>query len=86
MANQNPPWAAYRAFISERLILLDKLPGVRPVGIEETWRRLFTKCVLKVTVTEATHAYKDYQICVRLKAGIYGAVHLFQYIWYANST
>ena len=31
--NGSPPWAAYRVFISGRLIEIDKHPGVRPVGL-----------------------------------------------------
>jgi hypothetical protein len=38
MANEFPPWAAYRALMSGRLLALDKCPGVRPVGVGETWR------------------------------------------------
>ena len=37
LANEAPPWAAYCAFMSGRLIALDKQPGVRLVGIGETW-------------------------------------------------
>ena len=32
-ANDNPPWAAYPALRAGRLVGLDKMPGVRPVGI-----------------------------------------------------
>ena len=31
--NFPPPWATYRALMACRLVLLDKSPGVRPVGI-----------------------------------------------------
>ena len=37
-----------------RLIALDKQPGVRPVGVGETWRLIFAKIVLKVTGPETT--------------------------------
>ena len=30
------PWSAYRAFISGRIIVLDKQPGVHTVGAGET--------------------------------------------------
>ena len=32
LSNRRPPWTAYSAFMSGRLIELDKQPGVRPVG------------------------------------------------------
>ena len=32
LANGSPPWAAYHAFMSGRLIVLDKQPCIRPVG------------------------------------------------------
>ena len=34
--NWSPPWATYRAFMSGRFIVLDKQPGVHPVGVGET--------------------------------------------------
>ena len=33
LSNGSPPWAAYRAFMYGRRIVLDKQPGVRPVGV-----------------------------------------------------
>ena len=59
LANGNLPWAAYCAFMSVRLIAIDKQPGVRPVGVGETWRRLFAKIILKVVGPEATMACQD---------------------------
>ena len=55
--------------------MLDKQPGVCPVGVGETWRYIFAKRVLRVTRPEATNVCQDDQICVSLKAGIDGAIH-----------
>ena len=35
MSNNNVPWAAITGFMYNQLIALDKLPGIRPVGIGE---------------------------------------------------
>ena len=35
LCNGAPPFAAYRALMACRLVALDKVPGVRPVGLEE---------------------------------------------------
>ena len=50
LENQSPPWFTYMGFMSGCMIALNKLPGVCPVGARETWRWLFVRCVLKVTV------------------------------------
>ena len=81
LANGSSPWASYRTFMSCHLIALDKQPGVRPVGVGETWRRLFSKIVLKVTGPEATMSCQDDQLCDRLKAGIDGAINGDQVLW-----
>ena len=86
MANKSPPSVAYWSFMSGHLIALDKKTGILLAGIEETWRQLFSKCVLEVTGPESTHACKDNQICRVLKDGIYGALQGVQYIWDATST
>ena len=46
LGNVRLPWAAYRALMSGRLIALDKQPGIRPVGVGETWNRMMVKCLL----------------------------------------
>ena len=81
MANESPPWAAYRAFMANRLIALDKCPGVRPVGVGEVWRRLFAKCVIKVAGGQAKDACGTSQLCAGLEAGIEGAVHAVNALW-----
>ena len=75
MTNNTPHWAAIRDLMTNSLIALNKCPGVRPVGIGEIWRRLFAKCVLKITGTEAKEACGSAQFCADLEAGIEGAVH-----------
>ena len=80
------PWAAYRAFMSGHLIALDKNPGVRPVGVGETWRGIFSNIVLKVTGPEVTMACQDDQLCAGLEVGIDGMFHRVQAIWDKNLT
>ena len=53
LGNGRPPWAAYRNLMSGPLIALDMQPGIRPVGVRETWRHLMAKCLLKVAGPEA---------------------------------
>jgi hypothetical protein len=75
LANDHPPWAAYRALMAARLVALDKQPGVRPVGIGEVWRRLFSKVLLKVIGSQARAACGNCNLCAGLPAGIEGAAH-----------
>ena len=86
LSNQNPPWDSYQEFVSGRLIALDKLPGVRPVGVGETWRCLFSKCILEVTIYEATNTCRYDHLCAGLKAGINMVLHWVKYILEAYPT
>ena len=47
LANGRPPWEAYHKFMSGRMIALDKQPGVRPIGVGETWRHIFPRLYLR---------------------------------------
>ena len=86
LANGVLPWRSYRSFTLGRLLALDKQPGLRPVVVGETRRRLLANILLKVTVPEATMACHYYQFCARLKAGIDSAIHRVQSLWYENLT
>ena len=81
LANHQPPWAAYRALMAGRLVALDKCPGVRPVGIGETWRRLFAKTILLLCGKDAKQACGINQLCAGLESGIEGAVHDINVEW-----
>ena len=43
----------YQAMMSVRMIALDNQTGVMPVWVEENWRRMMVKCVLRGTGQEA---------------------------------
>jgi hypothetical protein len=72
LSNELPPWAAYRALRSGRLVALDKSPGVRPVGIGEAWMRFDSKCVLSVAGGKAIDECGVDQLCAGLEAGVEG--------------
>ena len=81
LSNESPSWASYRALISNHLVALDKCPGVRPVGIGESWRRLMAKCVLAVGGESVKNACGSTQLCGGLEAAIEGAVHTLNEAW-----
>ena len=56
LANDTPPWAAYRALMVGCLIALDKIPGISLIAIDEVLRQLIAKCVLRVDKVEAQEA------------------------------
>ena len=67
--------------MSGRLVALDKCPGIRPMGIGELWRRLITKCFLKVAGQQAKEACGTLQLCAGLEAGVEGGVHTMNHMW-----
>ena len=86
LTNGIPPWAAYRAFMLGRVIVLDKQPGVGLVGLGGKRWRIFSKIMLNVTGTEAIMACQDDQLHAILKAGTNGAIHGVQALWDENAT
>ena len=81
MGNRQPPWAAYMALMSGRLIVLDKQPGIRPFGVRETWQRLVAKCLLWVTGPEEKAACGKIQLAGVVEAGIEVAIHAMRVLW-----
>jgi hypothetical protein len=64
-----------------RLLALDKMPGVRPIGIGETWRRAIAKAVLLIAGREVTMACKTDNLCGGLHGRIDGVIHAVQSMW-----
>ena len=81
LGNGRPPWAAYRELMSGRLIALYKQPGISPVGVGETWRRMMAKCLLKVAEPETEAACGTTQLAGGLEEGIEGAIHAMRVLW-----
>ena len=75
MDNSSPPWAAYCALMACRLVALDKIIGVRPVGIGETLRWALDKLVIRAAGYQAKTACGNLQLCAGLEVGIAGATH-----------
>ena len=45
MANSIIDWVPLRALLANRLIALDKSPGIRPMGVRETLRWIIGKTI-----------------------------------------
>ena len=67
--------------LANHLTALNKCPGVRLIGIGKIWRRMLTKCVLKVAGSEAKNACGNAQLSAGLEAGIEDAVHAARSLW-----
>jgi hypothetical protein len=81
LANKLPQWAIYRAMRSGRLLALDNIPGVRPIGIGETWRRAISKALLLILDSKVAMVCKTGNLCGGLQGGINGAIHAAQSMW-----
>ena len=81
LGNGRPPWVAYWALMSGRLIALVKQPGIEPVGVGETWRRMMAKCLLRVAGPEAKAACSTTQLAGGTEAGIEGAINAMHVLW-----
>ena len=58
-----------------RLIALYKCPGVRPIGIGDTARRIISKAVLAITRGDIQEATGSFQLCAGQISGCEAAVH-----------
>ena len=72
--------------LASRLIALDKNPGVRPIGIGETPRRIIAKAVLSVTRGDIQNAAGSVQLCAGQTAGVEAAAHAVQKCFQQDET
>ena len=70
--------------MSCRLIALDKRPGVRPIGIGETLRRIMCKTVAELTKHDLDEVLGTDQLAGGMEAGIEGAVHALNDLFEQN--
>ena len=74
------------ALLNNRLIPLDKNPGVRPIGIGETLRRIIGKSVMMVLKKDIMHAAGVAQVCAGHPAGCEAAIHALRNVFTAMET
>ena len=75
LANSLVDWPRFQALLSNRLIVLDKSPGVRPIRVGEMLRRIIGKAVCLVTRNDAEDVCSSKQLCAGLRCGAEGATH-----------
>ena len=75
LSNTITPWDDIRALVACRLIALDKKPGIRPIGIGETLRRILGKVVCSMTRFDLSDSCNISQLCGGVRCGIEAAVH-----------
>ena len=68
------------------LIALDKCPGVRPIGICETPRRIIAKAVLYATKGDLQDAAGPKRLCAGQVVGIEAAVHTIRSMFSSEDT
>ena len=73
--------AGLTAFMACRLIVLDKCPGVRPIGVGEVVRRIVGKAVLSVMGVEIQQAAGSLQLCAGQPSGCEAAIHALRHIF-----
>ena len=70
-----------RALVACRLIALDKCPGVRPIGIGETVRRIMARAILSVLKDDIKKAAGPIQLCAGQESGCEAAIHALNQIF-----
>ena len=68
------------------LIVLDKNPGVRPISIGETSRRIITKAVLQVVKQDVLNVAGCLQECAGQRVGCEAAIHAMRAIFADEDT
>ena len=66
--------ASLEAWLANRLIPLDKCPGIRPIGIGESPRRIVGKAILSVLKADIQAAAGNLQVAAGQEAGVEAAV------------
>ncbi|XP_066926215.1 uncharacterized protein [Clytia hemisphaerica] len=74
------------AFLSSRLIPLNKNPGLRPIGIGETLRRIIGKTVARLLKQDIADSVGSLQVCAGQDAGCEAAIHALREIFRQDDT
>ena len=78
--------ASIAPLMASRLIALDKNPGIRPLGIGDTARRIIVKAILNITRQDVQEATGSIQLCAGQIAGTEAAVHAVRSFFHREET
>ena len=78
--------ATIAPLMASHLIALDKNPGVRPIGIGDTARRIFAKAILNITRQDIQDTAGSMQLCAGQISGIEAAVHAVRTLFHREET
>jgi hypothetical protein len=81
LSNASPPYAAYCAVNSSRMLAGDKKPGVRPLVCQKIWMRLWADCLNTTMKAGATTACGNVNLCAGLQADIESNLHAVHAVW-----
>ncbi len=68
-------WNEISTLMANQLIMLNKYPGIRPLGIKECLHRVLGKCLVLTTGMDVQSTYGVEQLCSGIMAGIEGVVN-----------
>jgi hypothetical protein len=63
------------ALLAGRLIALDKCPGIRPIGVGETLRRIITRAITSLLKHDIGNAAGSLHLCAGQESGCESAIH-----------
>ena len=75
-----------KAYLSCRLIPLDKRPGIRPIGVCEVIRRIIGKAISITVKDDVRNAAGPLQLSCGHEGGCEAAVHAMKELFQADST
>ena len=73
-------------FLACRLIALNKMPGVRPIGIGEVSRRIVNKAIISIIYDEIKQVAGTTQLCAGLEAGCEIGIHSMRALFEESTT
>uniref|UniRef100_A0A1X7U8J9 Reverse transcriptase domain-containing protein n=1 Tax=Amphimedon queenslandica TaxID=400682 RepID=A0A1X7U8J9_AMPQE len=85
MANEFVTWKLFKAVLANRLIALNKNPGVRPIGNGETLRRIIGKAICYVSRDDVEVRCGTEQLCAGVRMGIEAAFHTVHELFEENA-
>ena len=84
LATEEQDPTSLQAYNACRLILLDKCPGVRPIGVGEVLRRIIGRTIVSCIHTDLKKLVGNQQLCMGQRGGIEHAIHSLRTNFHEN--